>query len=71
MTEHIRTCRGCHQKDKREILLRYVLSCEKTLIEDRNKAMQGRGMWVHENPNCMKKAFNKTNIRRAFKIKDV
>lgn len=40
MQEHIRTCRGCNQKEEIEKLLRYVLSHDKTtLIFDSGKKM--------------------------------
>lgn len=70
MQEHIRTCRGCNQKDDREVLLKYVLSHDKkTIIHDENKKMSGRGMWVHDNPKCMRKASKLGVINHAFKTK--
>ncbi|QPK93934.1 YlxR family protein [Actinomyces sp. zg-332] len=70
MREHIRTCRGCNQKSGRETLLRYVLSHDKTtIIYDEYKKMSGRGMWVHKDPQCMKRASKLGTINHAFKTK--
>ena len=64
-----RMCVGCGQMfDKRE-LIRVVKSPEGEIGIDLTGKKNGRGAYICNNPECLKKAKKKKSLERAFSVK--
>ena len=64
-----RMCVGCGQMfDKRE-LIRVVKSPEGEIGIDLTGKKNGRGAYICNNPECLKKAKKKNLLERAFSVK--
>ena len=64
-----RMCVGCGEMfDKRE-LIRVVKSPEREVSLDLTGKKNGRGAYVCNNPECLKKARKRKSIERAFSMK--
>ena len=64
-----RMCVGCGEMfDKRE-LIRVVKSPEGVVSLDLTGKKNGRGAYVCNNPECLKKARKRKSIERAFSMK--
>ena len=65
----MRQCVGCGEMfDKRE-LIRVVKSPEGEVSLDLTGKKNGRGAYVCNNPECLKKARKRKSIERAFSMK--
>ena len=65
----MRMCTGCGEMfDKRE-LIRVVKSPEGEVSLDLTGKKNGRGAYVCNNPECLKKARKRKSIERAFSMK--
>lgn len=52
--EPVRTCIGCRELASRSDLIRLVVDrATAVVVIDQNKALPGRGAWVHQNPHCL------------------
>ena len=64
-----RTCIGCNsQKDKKE-LIRIVKNKDGIISVDRSGKAQGRGAYICDNVECLKKAIKSKRLDRAFGTK--
>ena len=64
-----RTCIGCNsQKDKRE-LIRIVKNKEGIISVDKTGKANGRGAYICNNIECLKKAIKSKRLERTFKTK--
>lgn len=64
-----RMCVGCGEKfDKRE-LIRVVKSPEGDISIDLTGKKNGRGAYICNNPECLKKAKKRKSLERAFSVK--
>ena len=62
-------CVGCGEMfDKRE-LIRVVKSPEGDISIDLTGKKNGRGAYICNNPECLKKAKKRTTLERAFSVK--
>lgn len=64
-----RTCISCRQTEKKEHLLRIVLSAEGSLVWDRQQKLPGRGAYVHGRYGCWAKMPELRRWQRAFRLK--
>lgn len=63
-----RMCVGCGEmKDKRE-LIRIVKTKENEISLDKTGKKSGRGAYICDNPDCLKKARKNKRIERSFGI---
>lgn len=62
----MRTCIGCGKRDSRTVLVRLVVSDGSVVIDGRRSA-QGRGAWVHPDPECLARAVTGRAIGRALR----
>lgn len=68
MSESVRTCVGCKQRDEREALLRLVLAGDPLeVVPDVRRGGAGRGASVHPRRACLDAAVKSGALRRAFK----
>lgn len=62
-------CVGCGEMfDKRE-LIRVVKSPERDISIDLTGKKNGRGAYICNNPECLKKAKKRKSLERAFSVK--
>lgn len=48
-----RTCAGCGGKAARNMMIRVVAGADLHLVVDSQRALPGRGAWVHPTPECV------------------
>ena len=65
--EAVRTCIGCRKRATRETLLRVVVQ-ESTLIVDEGACLPGRGAWLHDTEQCVRKALVRNAFVRALRV---
>lgn len=62
----MRKCTGCQvSKDKRE-LIRVVRSQDGTVSVDRSGKLSGRGAYICDDPECLKKAIRTKALERSL-----
>ena len=61
----MRTCFVCKTPDSREKLLRFVGQPGQVLTFDSKEILPGRGMWVHADGDCLKRAIDKHLFSKA------
>ena len=66
MTGPIRTCVGCRQATIKADLFRIAL-VGTTAVPDPAGSASGRGVYVHQNPDCFERAVRKRAFARAFR----
>ncbi|MEG1662947.1 MAG: YlxR family protein [Clostridia bacterium] len=64
--KNTRKCCVCHQHADKSELIRFVKSTDGVEI-DRNQKAGGRGVWVHNNEECIQKLIKKRLLNAAFK----
>lgn len=71
----IRTCAGCRAKAHRSDLVRLVaISAVDSIVEpivvvvDVDKALPGRGVWLHQQLDCLDQAIARRAIGRALRL---
>ena len=71
MTEPIRTCIGCRQRESQTKLIRVVLAdrlgTANQVLVDHAKTKLGRGAYLHLDPDCIGTAVNRKLLARALK----
>ncbi|WP_226829380.1 YlxR family protein [Brevibacterium sp. HMSC07C04] len=61
-------CIGCRARAPQNDLLRLVLQTEPLRIAvDEDRALPGRGAWIHPQADCLEKAVKKSAFAAAFK----
>ncbi len=65
----IRTCIACGAKRPKEGLLRFVLTRETGVVEDRRGRLPGRGAYICNNKQCLEQAVKKNRLNKAFRKK--
>ncbi|WP_368483974.1 YlxR family protein [Schaalia sp. Marseille-Q2122] len=63
-----RTCAGCGGKTSRNMLIRVVADADLHLVVDRQRALPGRGAWVHPAPECVAGAKQRRALPRLLKL---
>lgn len=64
----LRMCVGCKTRKPREELVRLVLR-EDRVIVDKRKTLEGRGVSICRNKECLEKAAKNRGIERGLRIK--
>ena len=69
----VRTCVGCRGRDEQTALLRVVARQEEatsrwTLVPDVRRRHQGRGAYVHPDPQCLQTAIARRAFGRALRL---
>ena len=65
--EPIRTCVGCRQRANQADLLR-VVSQNNVLNFDHDRAIAGRGAWLHCSEGCLELAISRRAFVRGLKL---
>ncbi|WP_205649195.1 YlxR family protein [Schaalia canis] len=63
-----RTCAGCGGKASRNTLIRVVANADLHLVVDSQRALPGRGAWVHPAPECVAGAQQRRALPRLLKL---
>lgn len=66
--KNTRRCIACREHDDKSNMLRFV-RVEGNVILDESQKLNGRGVWVHSNSECVKKLIKKRMLDYAFKTK--
>ena len=64
-----RTCMGCNTKKLKKELIRVVKNKEGKISIDKTGKMQGRGAYICDNIECLKKAINSKRLEKCFETK--
>ncbi len=64
-----RTCMGCNTKKLKKELIRIVKNKEGKISIDKTGKMQGRGAYICDNIECLKKAINSKRLEKCFETK--
>ncbi|MFW2513600.1 YlxR family protein [Demequina sp. SO4-13] len=62
----VRTCIGCRRKASRSVLVRLALEDGRVVV-DEHGSKQGRGAWLHPDPDCVALAFRRRQFGRALR----
>jgi len=65
--EPARTCVGCRGEAGKAGLIRVVRGPDGSAAVDRNGRAEGRGAYVHNDPECLNLARKKRSLERALK----
>ena len=61
-----RTCMGCNTQKLKKELIRIVKNKEGKISIDRTGKMPGRGAYICDNQECLKKAINSKRLEKCF-----
>jgi hypothetical protein len=64
-----RTCIGCNKKNNKADLLRIVKNKNGDIAIDETGKMQGRGLYICKNIECLNSAIKKRKMERNFSCK--
>ncbi len=64
----MRRCMGCNEQREKKDLIRIVRTPEEKIVLDRTGRMNGRGAYICNDPECLKKVEKKKSLNRAFKM---
>lgn len=64
-----RTCIGCNTQKLKKELIRVVKNKEGQISIDKTGKMPGRGAYICDNPECLKKAINSKRLEKCFETK--
>ena len=64
-----RTCMGCNTKKLKKELIRVVKSKEGKISIDKTGKMPGRGAYICDDIECLKKAINSKRLEKCFETK--
>ncbi len=63
-----RQCIGCRESKEKKQLIRIVKTPEGEIQLDRTGRQNGRGAYLCDNPECLKKARKSNSLNRSFKM---
>lgn len=63
-----RTCIGCNEKKNKKDLIRIVKKDDNITLDKTGKA-EGRGAYICDNIECLKKAIKSKRLDKSFKMK--
>lgn len=66
--KNTRRCIVCRNHDDKSNLLRFVKTADGVQLDESQK-LDGRGVWVHSNLDCIKKLVKKRMLDYVFKTK--
>ena len=64
----LRTCMGCNEKKPKKELIRIVKNKDGQIFLDPTGKANGRGAYICNDAECLKKAIKSKALNRAFKI---
>ncbi len=64
----MRQCVGCRESKEKKQLIRVVKTEEEILLIDRTGKQNGRGAYLCDSIECLKKARKSNGLSRAFKM---
>ena len=64
-----RTCIGCNVKKDKKDLIRIVKNKQKEINIDKTGKQDGRGAYICNNEECLKKAIKSRRLERVFEMK--
>lgn len=64
----LRKCIGCNETKPKKELIRIVKTSKEEIIPDATGRANGRGAYLCNNPDCLKKAIKNKGLNRAFKM---
>ena len=65
----LRTCMGCNEKKTKKELIRIVKDKEGNICVDKTGKKEGRGAYICNDIECVKKAYKTKKLERTFKMK--
>lgn len=65
----LRMCLGCKEQKEKRDLIRVVKTKEDTFSLDPTGRMNGRGAYICNDAECLKKAVKNKGLERSFKMK--
>ena len=71
MITGMRTCAGCRGKAHRSDLVRLVVdrrTATPVVVVDPRAALPGRGVWLHQQTDCLDRAETRRAIQRGLRI---
>lgn len=63
-----RQCIGCRESKKKKELIRIVKTPEGDIVLDKSGRRNGRGAYLCDNPECLKKAKERKALSRSFRM---
>ena len=63
-----RMCMGCNSKKDKQELIRIVINKDGEITIDKTGKLSGRGAYICNDAECLKKAIKSKALNRAFKI---
>ena len=63
----LRKCTGCGDMKPKKELIRVLHTPEDTVIIDKTGKKNGRGAYLCDDPECLKKAIKRKALNRAFR----
>lgn len=67
LVKHERTCAVCRNKGEKDSFIRIVKQKDGTVQIDKTYKMNGRGVYICSNKDCVNKAIKTRALNRAFK----
>jgi len=65
--KNIRKCIVCHEHAEKKDLIRFV-KVNSEVVLDSTQKIDGRGVWVHNNTECIQKLIKKKILNASFKM---
>ena len=63
----LRKCVGCGEMKEKKEMIRVLKTPEDTIILDTTGRANGRGAYICNNPDCLKKAIKNKGLERSLK----
>lgn len=64
----MRQCVGCRESKDKKLLIRIVKTGDNEIVIDRTGKCNGRGAYICDCADCLKKARKNNGLSRAFKM---
>lgn len=64
----LRQCTGCREMKPKNELVRVIRTPENDICLDKTGRMNGRGAYICQNTECLKRAIKTKGIERALKV---
>lgn len=71
MSEPIRTCVGCGQRDRKHALVRFVMAGGNLVPDVRHGRQPGRGAYLHSAPSCWSTFVRGRGAVRSLRVSPV
>lgn len=65
----MRKCVGCKENAEKNDLIRIVKDKAENIFIDKSGKANGRGVYIHNDNNCLEKAFKNKELERSLKCK--